>query len=895
MSVIPEHFRLNFRAIANKEAVVERGNARFTVLTERLIRLEYHPSAQFEDRATQSFWYREQPVPKFRVDTQDNKLEIETAYLRLTYTDTGEGFTEDNLFIHVKATDSIWHPNAKDSDNLLGTIRTLDDVNGYTPLSKGLISRAGWSVVDDSESLVFNEECWLEPRDKQAIDYYFFGYGHDYKACLQDYCAISGQMPLIPRWILGNWWSRYWAYTQEQLTQLICAFEAHDIPLSICIIDMDWHITDTGNDSSGWTGYTWNRELFPDPQGFIDFLHAKNLRTALNLHPADGIHSHEEQYQVMSERLGMNPDSGEPIKFNITDPEFANAYFEELHHPNEAIGVDFWWVDWQQGQKSPMEGLDPLWLINHLHFYDSGRDGIKRPFTFSRWGNQGHQRYPIGFSGDSYITWETLRFQPYMTSTASNVAYGWWSHDIGGHTSGTGDNELFARWLQFGVFSPIMRIHTTKGYFYERRPWMLKNAETLNVLRDAMQLRHQFIPYLYTMAHRAHTDSLLPLLPMYYEYPEDEAAYNSPQQYLFGTELIAAPFVEPMNDDTRLSRQVVWFPEGEWYHFFTGEHFTGDSWQAVYGTMNDIPLFAKAGAIVPLGAWDVHNTPENLEIHIFAGADNTFTLYEDDGETRAYENGQFVTTRMQQKFSPQSLEFTVNAAQGDLSLLPDNRQMSFVVHGVRSDAQIMASIDGQEVAVNEIYKEEKECFLLETVQISPNQTLKITIETDAKSLPAHRDRKRETVLRILQNFKLHTGVRNQIADNIDTIIDNPDEIAPYIIAMRESHIQALCETLYSAGVEVINDTMHPTTIILWNNHADETIRYRYNELYLKFGFIRGQDFHHGNLPNFMAITPEMQQWSHGARNEHVRRTQWAVTLDYHNLANVSKSYREETP
>jgi alpha-glucosidase (family GH31 glycosyl hydrolase) len=383
-----------------------------------------------------------------------------------------------------------------DEANLRGTTRTLDFVNGYAPLNPSLMSRSGWSVMDDSATLVFNPAGWLEPRLPDGTDLYFFGYGHDYKACLRDYCRVSGGIPMIPRWALGNWWSRYWAHTQDELVSLIEDFQTYELPLSVCIVDMDWHVTEKGNDSTGWTGYTWNRALFPDPQGLIDFMHGKGLKVSLNLHPAEGIHCHEEQYEAMSRSMDIDPATKQPVVFDITNPTFAKAYFEVLHRPYETMGVDFWWVDWQQGLKSKLPGLDPLWLINHLHFYDLGRDGRRRPFIFSRWGNEGHQRYPIGFSGDSYITWDTLSFESYMTAAASNIAYGWWSHDIGGHTSGVEDNELFTRWVQFGVLSPINRIYATKGLFYDRRPWMFEDAKVLRVLRHSLQLRHALIPYL---------------------------------------------------------------------------------------------------------------------------------------------------------------------------------------------------------------------------------------------------------------------------------------------------------------------------------------------------------------------------------------------------------------
>jgi alpha-glucosidase (family GH31 glycosyl hydrolase) len=358
-------------------------------------------------------------------------------------------------------------------------------------------------------SLVFDAHGWLEPRAAlpEAQDLYFFGYGHDYHGCLRDYCRIAGSVPLLPRWALGNWWSRYWAYTQEELTALVEGFRAHDVPLSVCIVDMDWHIVDTGRGYSGWTGYTWNKALFPDPDGFIRGLHDRGLKTALNLHPADGVRPHEGMYAEMARRMGIDPETEEPVRFDLADPDFANAYFEVLHHPQEARGVDFWWLDWQQGELSGLPGLDPLWWLNHLHFCDLGRDGRKRPFIFSRWGGLGNHRYPIGFSGDTYIAWETLAFEPHFTASAANVGYGWWSHDIGGHMLGVEEPELYTRWAQFGVFSPIMRLHSTKNPFHERRPWGF-DAETLRVTRDAMQLRHALIPYLHTMSWRNHRESV---------------------------------------------------------------------------------------------------------------------------------------------------------------------------------------------------------------------------------------------------------------------------------------------------------------------------------------------------------------------------------------------------
>jgi alpha-glucosidase (family GH31 glycosyl hydrolase) len=385
---------------------------------------------------------------------------------------------------------------------------------------------------------------------------------------------------MIPRYILGNWWSRYWAFSQDELKSLMEEFRAHEIPLSVCIIDMDWHITKTGNASGGWTGYTWNRELFPNPNRFIRWLHQQGLRTALNLHPAMGVYSHEQQYEQMTKWMGKNPTTKQPIRFDITDPRFMEGYFKILHHPYEKDGVDFWWMDWQQGTESKVMGLDPLWMLNHLHYYDLGRDGRRRPFIFSRWGGLGNHRYPIGFSGDTLVHWSALAFQPRFTSTAANVAYGWWSHDIGGHMKKDGTPELYLRWVQFGVFSPIFRLHSSKGPELDRRPWG-KPERIFQAARDAMQLRHALIPYIYSMAWRGYQTGISLVTPMYYGDVSDAAAYEAHDQYFFGSELIAAPITAPADPKTGVAVKRVWLPIGTWFNFFTGESYKGGKWHEI--------------------------------------------------------------------------------------------------------------------------------------------------------------------------------------------------------------------------------------------------------------------------------------------------------------------------
>ena len=156
---------------------------------------------------------------------------------------------------------------------------------------------------------------------------------------------------MVPRYALGNWWSRYYEYSEQSYMELMNRFEEERVPFTVAVIDMDWHIVHVDEKyGSGWTGYTWNKELFPDPERFLSWLHARGMKTTLNVHPADGVQGYEDAYPEMAKRMGVDAKHEEPVNFDISSPEFLDAYFDVLHHPLEKQGVDFWWIDWQQGK-----------------------------------------------------------------------------------------------------------------------------------------------------------------------------------------------------------------------------------------------------------------------------------------------------------------------------------------------------------------------------------------------------------------------------------------------------------------------------------------------------------------------------------------------------------------
>ncbi|MBO4381133.1 MAG: hypothetical protein J5815_03155 [Clostridia bacterium] len=501
------------------------------------------------------------------------------------------------------------------------------------------------SEFDDSKSFLLSQDGSVAKRENGAVDKYIFAFGDDYLGGLKEFYQLTGYTPLLPKYALGNWWSRYHAYTDKEYTELIDKFASKDVPLTVATIDMDWHIVKnvpkdvpkTTMQGAGWTGYTFEKSLFPDYKAFLAGLKNRGLAVTMNLHPRDGVRYFETQYEDMARACGIDPATKQPVEFDLTDEKFLPAYFDILHHPYENDGVDFWWIDWQQGTKSKMRGLDPLWLLNHYHFIDNSRGG-KRGLILSRYSGLGSHRYPLGFSGDTIVCWKSLDFQPFFTSLASNAGYTWWSHDIGGHLFSKGKEELYMRWLEFGVFSPINRLHSS-NIGISKEPWNYPHVE--ETAEKYLRLRHALLPYLYTANVKTAEEGIPLIAPAYY-YSKSPLAYAKAfrNQYYFGEQLFVSPTTKKAKNG--VTRQEIWLPKGEWYDFFTGEKFVASDENGLIFEkdfkLDEYPVFAKAGAIVPMLEYAGNSQSfDNLKVKVFLGAENTYTLYDESGAPQKRE------------------------------------------------------------------------------------------------------------------------------------------------------------------------------------------------------------------------------------------------------------------
>lgn len=715
--------------VADPRAIVTVGHARFTILTPQLIRMEWAADSKFEDHASLVFLNRRLPVPKFSEISESmggaSILTIQTSALTLKYRDYGTGskFSTENLSItfQLNGKDVVWNPGVEDTGNLLGTARTLDGVRGSnTKLEPGLVSRDGWTLVDDSTRPLFDSADfsftqgekspwpWVierPPGDRQ--DWYFFGYGHDYRAALSDFTRVAGKIPLPPRFAFGAWWSRYWSYTDQEFEQLVQQFQSHEVPLDVLVIDMDWHPTfgtrwwdkktDASGHSLGWTGYSWNKLLFPDPPAFLDYVHQQGLKATVNMHPAGGVQPWETRYPEMAKAMGIDPATKQYVPFDITNKKFATNYVNILHHPLEHQGIDFFWLDWQQEQHTKLENVNPTWWLNYVHFTDQEREG-KRPLLFHRWGGLGNHRYQIGFSGDTISVWDSLAFQPYFTSTAANVGYAYWSHDIGGHMPGPIEPELYLRWIQFGIFSPILRTHTTKNPDSERRIWAYPQPYS-DLMRDAFVLRYALQPYIYTEARRTYDSGVAFLHPLYYDSPEAPEAYDAKDEYMFGDNVLVAPISQPTGKDSQLVKRSVWLPEGNWIEWDTGARLKGPASTERTFSIRQIPVYVKAGSIIPMQPqmrYTGEKPVDPLILTVFPPEDgkaSTYRLYEDAGNSTGYKRGEAAWTNILATAAAngRALTLTISPVEGRYNGIRASRAYEVRLRGTWPPASVIVN------------------------------------------------------------------------------------------------------------------------------------------------------------------------------------------------------------
>ncbi|KAA8431980.1 alpha-xylosidase [Weissella paramesenteroides] len=751
---------------------------RFTLLTDRLIRLEYAQDGRFEDRQTQLVQNRIFGDVNYTLKEHNDGhlLEIETKYFHLYY-DGGE-FAASNLWIDAKYQytlhDSRWYFGEDEDGNLGGTFATLDHADGEIPVDTGIMSRNGYAYLDDTESFAIADNEFTQ-RVTEQVDGYFLAYGREYREALADFYKLSGKTPILPRFALGNWWSRYYKYTQDEYLKLMDDFDKERVPINVSVIDMDWHRTTDvpSRFGSTWTGYSWDRNLFPDPDGFLAELKKQHRHVTINTHPAGGIRAFEDSYPAVAKYLGLDIEHEEPAPFDLDNVKFRKAYFEKVHHPLEKQGIDFWWMDWQQGTSRNKEKVEPLWNLNHYHYLDNAQSHDGEGLILSRYAGPGSHRYPIGFSGDTFITWASLNFQPYFTSMATNIGYTWWSHDIGGHMKGSFDVELALRWIQYGVFSPINRLHSSDNPFSGKEPWKFRE-DVRQYMDNYLRLRGKLIPYLDSanIITNLHNRSLVE--PMYYQYPDNTESYLYKNQYLFGSQLMVAPITTPQNQVSNTGTVDVWLPEGQWMDIFNdiiyqgddsdnqplasstilvGQYKSGATTVKMSRTLANIPVLAKVGAIVPMVAdpmQQIDELPAEIEVHVYGNANNAYTMYEHVGHAIAKTEITIIDGHFKTIIDDPN------------NIVPSDRQYRFKSHAF--------TVDGNS----------------ELILVGSDEKT-VVVQDDNRQA----ERARQQLITQLQGAKIAYEEKREILDKIDNPQVTPLKLATYAQTLHDESLQAM--------------------------------------------------------------------------------------------------------
>jgi len=665
-------------------------NKRISIISPTLMRLEYADGGKFVDEQTYFAQNRPTNTPYTIKREADDWVVITAPKFTIRVQDDNLPFAQCNtqiIFQH-KGKEVKIHGTSRPGRNLKGAISTLDRVSGYTTRQNGLLTRSGYYVHEDTNTdLIVNGKLQRRDTQNHLQDLYYFIYGTDFAAAFRDLGTVSGHVPMTRKYIHGVWYCRWWDYTAKEFLEILDGYKEHNFPIDNLVFDMAWHSTDAtrGMGSSKryyWTGYTWNNELIPDPKALIDEVHRRGVTVSINDHPHDGIRPHEAAYPEFMKAMGADTTNNNILLFDPSNEKYMENFFRYAHHPSEDIGVDFWWLDWQQNRIFKyVRGTSTTILqwINRLWYKDSERKGL-RGAGYSRWAGLGDHRHPIQFSGDAYANWKVLAFEVDLTSTSGNQGCYYWAHDIGGFYGGT-DPELYARWTQFGAVSAALRIHSTRKAELDRRPW-LWGKEAEESMRRSYHFRSQLMPYVYSSVRTTH-ETMLPLnRAMYINYPEVAEAYKQPQQFLFGDILLAAPITSPKSEETGLASQKVWFPknknekakEAVWYDFFTHECHEGGQTKTISKDLNSFPLYVKAGCPLPMQPYTDRPASAPLTTLILrtypsaVGGSGEFTLYEDDGISLDYEKGAYAKTKLQYSRTEikgkKASVITIAAAQG---------------------------------------------------------------------------------------------------------------------------------------------------------------------------------------------------------------------------------------
>lgn len=770
---------------ARNDCIIFGSNYRITVLTERLVRLEYSKTGTFEDRPTTLVVSRKFPKPEFSATKIKGVVQIKTKYFTLNYLENksfiGSKLTPGNtLNIKLNNTERFWYYKNKEVRRL-ETISTSLDNNNFKE-DKGLFSLDGFASIDDSNSLVIENDTFIK-RDNNNIDIYVFIYGKDFGACLKDYFILTGKPSIPPRYALGNWWYKNKPYNEEEILSVVNKFKENHLPLSVFLL----------GDAYQEQIYTKNETLIPNLTNLSNTLLSNNIKLGLTINPNMPITPSNYQYQTIKQALELKKDKDiNLIPFN---PKTLGMYFKLYINNLINMGIDIFNIDYLNNND-----LNDLFLLNHYHYAISNTEA-KRGMILSRNAKIAPHRYPIIFTGKTKVSWDTLNYLPSYTSQSANIGVSFISHAIGGYYDGIEDNELYLRYIELGTFSPILMISSDNGKYYKREPWNY-DMGTLKIISEYLNLRNRLIPYIYSESYNYYKNGIPLILPLYYRYPNilDEPMYKN--EYYFGRNMLVVPITKKKDIIMNRVVQRLFIPEGIWYDFKTGKKFPGNKYYVSFYKDEDYPVFCQAGSIIPMSLNEGTSTPTDLELHIFPGATTSYNLCEDDGKTNLFKEGYFINTSIEYNYLANNYTLIIRPIEGKTNIISEYRNYKIRFRNIKESNQVIVYENDKLLDNITSYKEDND-FIVTINHIKTTSQLTINcmgkdIEIDASRLI------NEEIESILMDLEIETKLK----EKIDSILFSNLPIKKKRIEIRKLkkyHLEEKFIKMFIKLLEYINE------------------------------------------------------------------------------------------
>ena len=720
--------------------IIKGEKYRFSVLSPRLIRIEYNNNGNFEDRATSLVVKRNFEETTFSLNQTDLSLTIMTEYFTLNYVKNGE-INNRNLRVNVNGTDREWFPGNKEVRNVGSINYSLDYLDKDLKFDKGLYSFDGFVVLDDSNNFVIDNDMFIE-REK-TIDLYLFVYKKDLGLCFQDYFNLTGYPAMVPRYSLGPWWYKNDRYNMYDIDNLIKKFNDYKIPISVFLLGDKWH--------NNVDNFSYDKTLF-DMNMLYNYYASKKQRFGLTINPELPIYQNNEIFNNLVNSINRYTNYISFVPFNNNT---INAYLNTVVGNLKSTGINIFNIDYNNEQDKK-----GLFLLNHYHYVISNLNEMG--VILSRNPGVAPHRYPIIYSGKTKVSWNTLKVLPEYNIKAANLGISWQAHAIGGFYGGIEDDELFIRYIQLGVFSPIFILAGDEGKYYKREPWRW-NQIKLSVIREFMQLRNKLIPYIYNEGYNYHRYGIPLIKPLYYKYPKIYDEPNYVNQYFFGSKIMISPIVKKKNEEMNRVVQRVFIPNGTWYDYESGKKYVGNKYYVGFYKDEDYPIFVKEGSIIPMSLEDSTDVPENMEIQIFPaenGLYSNYELYEDNGISNDRSQN-FMITKMNLDKVENGYKFMIQRKDGHFNF--ENRNYLLRFRNMNSPDKVYLKYKNESKKIE--FKIEKNDLIIELNNINVYEPVELNIigkniEIETISVI------NEEIKDILDDLEIETLLKVQIDDII---------------------------------------------------------------------------------------------------------------------------------